>query len=67
MKKWWSDRTKHLDEEKLKQKAKAKEDLRYCREMRDEKKYVEIIKALRPNVSPEELIQLIELFRKESE
>jgi hypothetical protein len=64
MKKWWFGERKHIDQDKVEAKAKARNDLRNLRETGDEEGYVAYIKALRPNVAPEELIRQIELFRE---
>jgi hypothetical protein len=65
MKKWWFGEKKHIDQDRLLQKKKAKEDLRALLEMRDETGYIAYLKLLNPDVSPEELVRLIELFRQE--
>jgi hypothetical protein len=67
MKKWWFGERKHVDAEKLAVKAKAKLDLRALMDCRDEDGYVRYIKSLNSDVSPEELVRLIELFRQQCE
>jgi hypothetical protein len=67
MKRWWFGEKKHIDAEKVAQKAQAKRDLRDLMECRDEDGYVRYVKALNPDVSPEELVRLIELFRAKCE
>ena len=58
---------KHLDADKIQLKAKAKKDLRDLMDARDETGYVAYIKALKPDLSREELVRLIELFRQQCE
>jgi len=67
MRRFWFGEKKHLDAEKIQQKAKAKIDLRNMMDVRDETGYVAYIKALNPDLSKEELIRLIELFREQCE
>lgn len=65
MKNWPFGERKHIDQEKLAAKAKAKEDLRHLMDIGDETGYVAYVKALNPNVSPGELARLIVLFREQ--
>jgi hypothetical protein len=67
MKKWWFGEKKHIDSEKVALRAQAKQELRALMDCRDENGYVGYLKALNPDVSPEELIRLIELFRQQCE
>jgi hypothetical protein len=67
MKKWWFGDKTHIDTEKKQLKAKAKQDLRRLMDMRDEAGYVAYLKGLNPDVSKEDLIRLIELFREQCE
>jgi hypothetical protein len=65
--KGWSGEKKHISAEKVAQQSQAKRDLRELMENRDEDGYVRYIKALKPNISSEELVRLIELFREQAE
>ena len=65
MKMPWSGSKKHIDEEKVKARKHAKEDLRTLLESGDEERYIALLKALRPNVKPEELVALVHRFREE--
>jgi len=67
MKRWWFGERQHIDSDKVRAKSQAKRDLRDLIEVRDEAGYVAYIKALNPDVSKEELVRLIELFREQCE
>lgn len=62
--KWFGDRA-HIDEAKVEEKAKAKKELRQMIETGDEEGYIARIKMLRPDLSPGDLVRLIELFREQ--
>lgn len=65
MKKPWSRSQKHIDEDKISARKQAKEDLRTLLACGDEERYIALIKALRPNLKPEELVSLVRRFREE--
>jgi hypothetical protein len=65
MKKWWFGERKHVDQDKVQAKAKAKNDMRDLMDTGDEQAYVAYVKALRPKISPDELVRLIEFFREQ--
>ncbi len=65
MKKWWFGQKKHIDEENRKARDKALRDLQQLIENGDEQGFVEYLKALKPDVTKEEMIELIRQFRDE--
>jgi len=65
MKMPWSRSQKHIDEEKIKARDQAKRDLQTLLDCGDEDGYVAMLKALRPNIKPEELVSLVDRFRTE--
>lgn len=65
MKMRWPRGKKHIDEQKVQERKDAKVDMRSLLLCGDEKGYVELVKALRPETTPEELASLILRFREE--
>ena len=65
MKKPWSRSQEHIDKGKINARKQAKEDLRALLACGDEERYIALIKALRPNLKPEELVSLVRRFREE--
>lgn len=65
MKKPWSRSQKHIDEDKVIARKNAKKDLRTLLESGDEESYIALLKALRPNLKPKELVSLVHRFREE--
>jgi len=65
MKKWWFGEKKHIDERKREAREKARDDLQQLIEHGDEQGFVEYLKALKPDVTKEEMIELIRQFRDE--
>ena len=65
MKKWLVGGSKDIDKEKVAARAKAKADLASLLEVGDEERYVDYVKRLKPNMTPAELRDFIELFRVE--
>ena len=55
----------HIDEEKVREKERVKRDLRDLLDKGDEEGYVAMLKALRPSITPEELVHLVHQFRAE--
>jgi hypothetical protein len=64
MNKWWSDRRKHQDEEKIATEKQARENIRRLMDVGDEEGYVALVKKLRPDITPAELVAAIERFRE---
>jgi succinate dehydrogenase flavin-adding protein (antitoxin of CptAB toxin-antitoxin module) len=60
-----SQSNKHIDREKLREKREAKEDLRTLLECGDEDAFVTLIKKLKPEITPAELVALVQRFREE--
>lgn len=56
---------KHIDQEKVEAREQARKDLQRLLELGDEEGYVKFLKALRPDLKPEELSSLVEGFREE--
>ena len=65
MKRLFFGERKHIDVEKAERRADAKTALNIVLETGDESKYTEIVKRLKPNMTPAELVRLIEIFREE--
>lgn len=65
MKKWWFGEKKHIDERKREAREKARRDLQQLIENGDEQGFVEYLKALKPDVTKEELIEFVKQFREE--
>jgi hypothetical protein len=57
--------TEHIDQQKLREKREAKEDLRTLLECGDEDAFVALIKKLKPGITPAELVSLVQRFRAE--
>lgn len=55
----------HIDQEKVREKREAKDDLRILLECGDEEGFVALIKKLKPAITPEELVSLVHRFREE--
>jgi hypothetical protein len=55
----------HIDQEKIREKREAKEDLRRLLDCGDEEGFVALIKRLKPTIAPDELVSLIRRFREE--
>lgn len=55
----------HIDQEKIKEKREAKEDLRTMLDCGDEEGFVALVKRLNPGVTPEELVSVVRRFREE--
>jgi len=64
MNRWWSDRRKHQDEAKIAAEKQAKQDIPHLMEIGDEEGYVALVKRLKPEIKPAELVPAIELFRE---
>jgi hypothetical protein len=64
MSRWWSDKKKNVDEHALAAKQQASADMRRLLESGDEEGYVALVKALKPGIKPEELVKVIELYRR---
>ena len=60
-----SGRRKHIDDEKIKAKEQALKDLELLLETGDEDRYIDLLKALRPGITPGELASLVRRFREE--
>lgn len=56
---------KHIDQEKVDAKKQAGQDLRRLLELGDEEGYVNLLKALRPDLTPQQLVSFVEQFREE--
>jgi hypothetical protein len=65
MKMPWSRSKKHIDEDKVKKREQVKRDLRDLLVCGDEEGYIAMLKALRPDIKPEELVHLVHRFREE--
>ena len=65
MKKWWFGEKKHIDEQKRKAQEKALRDLRQLIENGDELGFVEYLKALKPDITRQELIDFVKQLRDE--
>jgi hypothetical protein len=65
MKMRWSRSKKHIDEDKVKMREQLKEDLRTVMLAGDEEGYVALLKAVRPDLTPEELVSLVQRFRED--
>jgi hypothetical protein len=63
MKRFWSGKRKHIDEEKVAAEKRELAHLQRLIELGDEDNFVALIKVLRPGVSKEELKSLISQFR----
>jgi hypothetical protein len=64
MKKFWRGKKKHIDNEKIRDKAFVQKQLAELLEYTaDERKLVEIAKLINPEISGQELRDLIVLFR----
>jgi hypothetical protein len=55
----------HIDEDKVKMRQQVKKDLRNLLACGDEEGYIAMLKALRPDPKPEELVSLVRRFREE--
>ena len=55
----------HIDQQKIREKREAKEDLRALLDCGDEEAFVKLIKKLKPTIKPAELVSLIQRFREE--
>lgn len=64
MRRWWSDRKKHQDEQALAAKAEARAAIRLLMECGDEEGYVALVKKLKPGIKPDELVAAIQQFRE---
>jgi len=65
MKMRWPGGKKHIDEQKVEARKAAKADIRSFLMCGDEQGYIELIKALRPDLTAEELVSLVSRFREE--
>jgi hypothetical protein len=61
---WFGDRA-HIDEEKVAARAKARTHMKQLIESGDEKGFVDFVKRLKPDITPAELQQFIEMFHSE--
>ncbi len=65
MRRWWFGEKKHIDERKREAREKARRDLQQLIENGDEKGFVEYLKALKPDLTRQELIEFVKQFRDE--
>jgi hypothetical protein len=65
MKMRWPRGKKNIDEQKVQERKEAKLDMRSLLLCGDEQGYVQLVKALRPETTPEELVSLVLRFREE--
>ncbi|HEU5350299.1 MAG TPA: hypothetical protein VFU55_01790 [Terracidiphilus sp.] len=63
MMRWLKDRERRKQIESLAAEWQAQEDIRRLMEVGDEEGYVALVKALKPEITPDELVNLIEKFR----
>lgn len=64
MKKWWFGEKKYLVTDAAAAKQQAKADMRRVMDCGDEEGYVALVKALKPGITPCELVSAIERFRQ---
>jgi hypothetical protein len=65
MKKWFSNRRAHIDEEKVAAKKQAAKDLAALMDSGDEQAYADFVKRLKPDITDDELQLLIEKFHEQ--
>jgi hypothetical protein len=65
MKKWWFGEKKHIDQQKREARKKALTDLQQLIENGDEEGFVDYLKALKPDLTKQELIDFVKQFRDE--
>jgi hypothetical protein len=65
MKKWWFGERKYIDEEKIEFKKRRKSELRFLIESGNEQGYIDYIRKYKPDIGPDELEGLIDLFHAE--
>jgi len=56
--------TSHIDQEKIEKRKEVQESLRLAFDCGDEDRFIALLKEANPNIKPEQLVSLVEEFRR---